>query len=314
MPTTALTWQTAFTRWELPLAAALAVAAAAVGYAWAVRHAHAWPWRRTAWFAAGLAVIVLATGSSINAYSRTLFAMHMVQHLLLIMVAPTLLLLGRPAALLHAATGIRAGRLRPALRLLTHPMAGFAAYAAVVVGTHLTPFQQQAATIPALHGVEELLYLGSGLLLLLSILGDEPLRAPLTHLTRLALLFAAMVVDTIVGITLLMTPTVQFPAYAARSWGPDALTDLHTGGAIMWVGGDGLMAALVILVITSWVNAPGGGNDLGPWLNAARRSALGADGDGGDGGVGDIDDDEEALRAYNAMLARLADDRRDRPH
>lgn len=55
-------------------------------------------------------------------------------------------------------------------------------------------------------------------------------------------------------------------------------------------------------LVTRWVNAPDHGNDLGPWLDAARRSALGHD----IGSAQDIDNDEDALRAYNAMLARLA--------
>lgn len=254
-----------------------------------------WPASRTAWFLAGLAVTTLAVGGGVNAYADTLFSIHMLQHLLLIMVAPAFLVLGRPLAL-----GPARGRV---LRAVTHPVTGFAAYTAVVVGTHLTPFQQQALEHPWLHGLEEFLYLVAGFLLLLPVFGDGTARRPPPYLMRLALLLAAMVVDTIVGVTLLMTPYEPFPGFgmAHRDWGPTLVEDLHWGGAIMWVGGDLLMAALAIVVITRWVNSPKGGDDLGPWLEAARRSAVGGDLDGGV----DLDDDEEALRAYNAMLGRL---------
>ncbi|HJP78233.1 MAG TPA: hypothetical protein VJ914_28420 [Pseudonocardiaceae bacterium] len=70
----------------------------------------------------------------------------------------------------------------------------------------------------------------------------------------------------------------------------------------MWVGGDILMVTIAIIVISRWVSAADRGNDLGPWLESARRSALGGD----PASTQDIDDDEDALRAYNAMLARLA--------
>jgi putative membrane protein len=189
------------------------------------------------------------------------------------------------------------------VKVLTHPILAFVFYTAVVVGTHLTPFQQDAAVHPWLHGLEDLLYLASGYLLLLPVVGAEPGSRQLSHLLRLVVLLAGMVVDTIVGVTLLMTPTEPFPAYAARNWGMSPLDDLHWGGAIMWVGGDVLMAVIAIGVITRWVSSPSAGNDLGPWLEAARRSAVGAD---ELDHTRDIDDDEEALRAYNRMLSRLA--------
>ncbi len=127
-----------------------------------------------------------------------------------------------------------------------------------------------------------------------------------------------MVVDTVVGLTLLMTTFEPFPAYAAtgRTWGPGLIEDLHWGGAAMWIGGDVLMLALVAIVIGRWVNSPGGGADLGPWLESARRCALAGTGDQASTYLAsreDIDEDDEALRAYNAMLARLAaDDARQR--
>jgi cytochrome c oxidase assembly factor CtaG len=308
-----LSWPALATVWDMPVAVLVLILAAAGLYLAGARRAPGWDGRDATFFFLGLAVTAIAAGGSVNAYSGVLFSMHMAQHLLLIMVAPTLLLLGRPLELLRRATGGRAHRAlarvanaRP-FAMLTHPALAFLYYTVVVVGTHLTPFQQSALTQPMVHAVEELLYLSSGCLLLLPILGVEPVRRRLPHLMRLVLLLAGMVVDTIVGLTLLMTATLPFPAYArtGRIWGPSPIEDLHWGGAMMWVGGDLLMAALAVVVITHWVNAPSGGNDLGPWLEAARRSALTRNEERSFDG--DIDDDAEALQAYNAMLARLAE-------
>lgn len=310
MPTP-LNWHTLVTTWDMPVVPAMLIGVAAVAYLWASRRADGWRARETVAFLAGLGVTLVAVGGSVNAYSDVLFYMHMVQHLLLIMVVPALLVLGKPLELLRrTATGrtrrVLAGAARSrVVAVLTHPAVSFVYYAAVVVGTHLTSFQQSALTQPWVQALEEALYLSSGYLLLLPVLGSEPIRRTMSHLMRLVSLFAAMVVDTVVGVTLMMTPYMPFPAYGEveRDWGPSLIDDLHWGGATMWVIGDLLMAVLAVIVITRWVNTPGGMRDLGPWLESARRSALGQP-DREVGGA-DIDDDEEALRAYNAMLARL---------
>src|SRR5215469_12548469 len=93
------------TQWQFaPIVTAFAVVAVAL-YGWGVirvarRHpARPWPLWRTGMFAAGIVVIVLATQSGIGAYDDVLFYDHMVQHLLLLMVAPPLLIVGQPLTL-----------------------------------------------------------------------------------------------------------------------------------------------------------------------------------------------------------------------
>src|SRR5438477_12382631 len=104
-----LTVVEAVTRWQFAPAVTVLVVAAAGLYLWGVlrvrrRHpARPWPAWRTASFLGGLAVIVIATQSGIGSYDDVLFWDHMVQHLLLLMVAPPLLVVGQPATLLlHA--------------------------------------------------------------------------------------------------------------------------------------------------------------------------------------------------------------------
>ncbi|WP_435060695.1 cytochrome c oxidase assembly protein [Amycolatopsis thermoflava] len=305
-----LTWHAVLADWRIPLPGLAVLIAIAAGYLWCARRVRDWPIRHTAWFLAGLVVIAFAIADGLNGYSRILFAMHMVQHLVLIVVAPLCLVLGSPLRLVHASAGERArpwlrrfGRSGP-VRVAVHPLTSLAVYTLVVVGTHLTPFQQSALLHPQLHRLEELMYLAAGVLLLLRVIGNEPGAPRLPALPRLVLLFAAMVVDAIAGVALLMSPREPFPAYAAvpRHWGPGPVADIHWGGAIMWVGGDALMAAIAIIVIAQWVRSPDSSQDLGPWLESARRSAVGAEFDE----KVSLDEDDEPLRAYNAMLARLA--------
>src|SRR5437763_13318453 len=102
-------WLAAFTQWQSAPAVSVAVAAAAGLYCWGVvrvarRHpVRPWPAWRTGCFLAGLAVIVIALQSGVGSYDDVLFWDHMVQHLMLIMIAPPLLILGEPITLLlHA--------------------------------------------------------------------------------------------------------------------------------------------------------------------------------------------------------------------
>src|ERR1035438_2034411 len=90
------------TQWQLAPVVTAVVVILAVLYGWGVvrvarRHpARPWPAWRTGMFAAGLAVVVVATQSGIGAYDDVLFWDHMVQHLMLLMVAPVLLIFGQP--------------------------------------------------------------------------------------------------------------------------------------------------------------------------------------------------------------------------
>lgn len=300
-----LTWTTFWTTWTFsPVADPLVLVAAAL-YGWAATRTPGWPVRRTLCFAAALVAVVIAVDSSVDAYSHMLFSMHMAQHLLLIMVVPALLVLGHPLRLARRTA-------LPRLSLPAPPLLGLAFYTVVLVGTHLTPFMQVMLDHPWVHGVEQVLYLAAGYFLLLPLVGDEPVRRKVSHLLRLLALFVAMVVDAVVGVVLMMTAYEPFPGYLAqhRTWGPDPLTDLHWGGVAMWVGGDGLMMLIGILAIGEWI-ADAGRDDTGPWLDAARRTAL------ADSGV-ELDEAEDldsdaALAAYNAMLARLAGNRVNEP-
>jgi putative copper resistance protein D len=293
-----LTWPTVWSAWSFSLVADVLVLVTAALYGWAVTRTYGWPLRRTLCFAAALVALVVALDSSVDAYSHVLFSMHMAQHLLLIAVVPALLVLGHPLELVCRATARR-------FTVPAPPALGLVCYTVVLVGTHLTPFIQVMLDHPWVHGVEQMLYLASGYFLLLPLVGDEPVRRKVSHLLRLLVLFAAMVVDAVVGVVLMMTAYEPFPGYLAqhRVWGPDPLTDLHWGGVAMWVGGDGLMMVIGILVIGEWI-ADAGQNDTGPWLDAARRRAM------ADAGV-ELDesqdlDSDAGLDAYNAMLARMA--------
>jgi putative membrane protein len=273
-----------------------------------------WPLLSTTAMLVAVAVLVVAVDGPVAAYADVLFWVHMVQHLLLIMVVPVLLVWARPWRLVHDAAGARARSVvdrvvrSRAARWGTAPLCGLGLYAAVVILTHLTGFQQVSVTHPAVRAAELALYLVSGYLLFLPLAGAELVPWSPPHLARFALLALSMGVDTLTGVVLMLTPRPLAPAYAAAhsGWGPGALADQEVAGAIMWFGGDVLMLVLMVAVAVRWGTSQGQEQGLGRWIEGVRhRTLLGADADPADVTGGDVDADERALQAYNAALAAL---------
>ncbi|MGH3425430.1 MAG: cytochrome c oxidase assembly protein, partial [Nocardioidaceae bacterium] len=119
-------------------------------------------------------------------------------------------------------------------------------------------------------------------------------------------------------VTLMMTTghPLSVTGMRPRAWGPAPLADLHAGGAVMWVGGAGLMLAFMVVALVQWLADPGRRDNTGAWLTAARRDALTEAarhaGTNTVGLAGDRDvDDDAALDAYNQTLAALARRSRD---
>ena len=197
-------------------------------YLWGVlrvrrRHpARPWPLWRTALFLGGLAVVVIATQSGIGSYDDVLFWDHMVQHLLLLMVAPPLLVVGQPATLLlHASRNPLHTWAKKTLRsrvvtAITWPPFGAALYLVTIVGTHLTSFMNLVLTNGAVHDGEHALYLAVGYLYFLPLIGREPIRWRVSYPSRIFLLFIAMPVDAFTGLILGSESSNPFPALAQQ--------------------------------------------------------------------------------------------------
>ncbi len=325
----------ALTQWQFaPIVTAFATVAIAL-YGWGVvrvarRHpARPWPVWRTCFFAAGVVVIVIATQSGIGAYDDLLFYDHMVQHLLLLMVAPPLLIVGQPLTLLlHASRNPLHTWTKRVIRsrvasFLTWPVFGAVAYALAVLAGHLSGLANLVQRNQAAHNAEHALFLLIGYLFFLPILGREPIRWRLSYPVRFVILVLLMPVDTFTGLALgygsASSPGV--PTGPRPGWAPSPISDVHLGGALMWVGGDGIMFGLMMLVFLMWSRDERTSVGARSWFERARQENLATlvASQQPTGGAarpvstmaGDRDadrrsiDDDEHLAAYNAYLARL---------
>ncbi len=309
-------WSAVLTQWQsAPVVTAFVVIIAAL-YLWGVvrvgrQHpVRPWPRWRTGLFLAGLAVIVIALQSGIGSYDDVLFWDHMVQHLMLIMVAPPLLIFGQPLTLLlHASRNPLHTWVKNVLRskvasFLTWPVFGFAAYAAAIVVLHLTAVASLIARNNLEHEAEHVVFLVVGYLFFLPIIGSEPIRWRLSYPTKLILLFLIMPVDTFTGLVLGYgnRGTPGLPPGVRPSWAGTATADLHAGGAAMWVAGDGLMFITMMIVFLMWSTDSRAETRTRGWLESVRRATVAP---GAAATDTDIDEDDDQLAAYNEYLSKL---------
>lgn len=240
--------------WTLSVAVTVYGCAAALLYLTAVRQTRRpWPLHRTLCFLAGIGSVWVALESGFGAYDDGLLSVHMVQHLILLVAAPVLLLGGRPTLLVLASVPPSArgklGRALISLRPLTHPLGCLLVFYLVVGGTHIPSFYDATLHHVWLHDSEHALYLFSGLLLWWPVLGGDP--APSRRLNgflQLGYIIAAMGPMEVIGAYLSRATTLFYPPYgpAGRALSASPLVDQANAGAIMWVCGGVVMVAIVL--------------------------------------------------------------------
>jgi putative membrane protein len=219
-------------------------------------------WRDAA-FLGGLATLLLALTSPIEAYEGSLFSVHMLQHMLLELVAAPLLLLGAPATLALRAASPSARRILLAVlhsrlaAVVSFPLLAWVLFAAVNWGWHFSSLYNDALEIPWLHDIQHLTFLAAGLLFWWPVVGLDPSRWRLPHPVRLFYLFLAMPQNSFLGVALMSAPASLYPHYVTnvRSWGPTPAVDQNVGGMLMWVGGDVVFLLAMGLVVAAWVRA-----------------------------------------------------------
>ena len=230
---------------------------------------YAWAWRArgerprlglVACFALGLLALLGALNGPLHYLSDWyLFSAHMVQHLMLTLVVPPLLLTGTPAWMADAL--LRPLLARPAtaavVRTLTRPLPAFAAYAVTLIGWHLPAPYNAALEIHGWHVIEHLVLLATATLGWWPILSPSTLAPALPYAAQLLYLFVFGMPMTVVAAMVTAADTVLYPFYEAapRITNLTALADQRLGGVIMWVPSGLIPLAAFTAVFFRWVAA-----------------------------------------------------------
>ncbi len=220
--------------------------------------AHRVPRRRTVSWMLGLLAILVALDSGIERYDGSLFSDHMVQHMLLTLVAPVLLLYAGPITLLLRASSAETRRrwIFPFLharivRFLSFPVVAWLLFAGVMWGSHFTPLFDASLENEWLHRLEHLLFLSAALLFWWPVVGPDPSPWRMKPGAKVLYVGLQMPQNTFLAVAIAMSSVPLYPHYVTqlRNWGPSPLEDQQLAGSIMWLGGDLVFIAAVILLV-----------------------------------------------------------------
>ncbi len=251
---------------------------AAALYVWAVlrvRREHPGnpvPISRLVAFMAGLAVIEYALQGPVDHYESILFADHMTQHLLLMMVAAPLLVMGAPVTLLLRVSSPRARThwIMPLLhsrpvRLVSHPIVASVLFAGILWATHFSSVYELTLENDTVHNAEHLAYLTVSLLFWWPMVGRDPSPWNVSHPLRLVVMLLQMTQGAFLGIAIMNAGAPLYAHYAELqlTW-ITPLADQQLAGALMWgAGGLGFLAAGLVIFFD--------------WMHVEEQAALRVD-------------------------------------
>jgi cytochrome c oxidase assembly factor CtaG len=227
---------------------------------------------RGAAFYAGLGVVAIAVDSPVDAYADRLFWVHMTQHVLLMMVAPPLLLLGRPWPRLirplprgfrlplarSVLAGPTLGPARAAARWLASPLSAFVLFNVTLLAWHVPALYDLTLRDTAVHGLEHALFFGTALLLWAHLVPAG--RAQLGDGLRVAYGTGALLVSWVLAVVLGLATHPAYGAYAHlahRPLGISALADQQLAAGIMWVPGSVPFTVALFVAAYRWLDPAG---------------------------------------------------------
>lgn len=273
-------------------------------YAWGVvrlvRRGDKWQIGRTISFVAGVLTILLVMCTKLNDYGMVMFSVHMVQHMIISMLSPILILMGAPITLALRALPVAArGSKGPRewllwvlqsryMRIITHPAFTIPLFIASLYALYFTPlFDTLMGSKPGHIGMM-VHFLAVGLVFFWPIMGVDPGPHRPGYIMRMLELFAGMPFHAFFGIALMMASEPMVGTYKnpPSSLGIDALADQTAAGGIAWAFSEVPSVLVLLALLFQWYRSD---------QRQARRTDRAADRDG-----------DKELEAYNAYLASLA--------
>jgi cytochrome c oxidase assembly factor CtaG len=220
---------------------------------------------QSASFAAGIAVLVAALVSPLDRLSSSLFSAHMIQHLLLILVAAPLLVAGSAGTAIGLALPLPARRTvrgwehnswtRSVTEVLTRPVPVLLLHLTALYLWHLPVLYQAALANDAVHALEHACFFGTAWLFWWLII-DEKGRRKLGNGAAVLFVFIAGVASGALGALLTFAPSALYPiqALGARAWGLTPLQDQQLAGLIMWVPAGVVYVLAAAVLFLRWMS------------------------------------------------------------
>jgi cytochrome c oxidase assembly factor CtaG len=256
--------------WTFEPIPTLGIAVAVGWWWWAVRRVNAAhpgnpvPRRRTVAFLFGMLAIAFALVSGIGRYDTSLFSVHMVQHVLLMLVGAPLLALAAPVTLVLrlSSSATRRRWLLPILhsrfvRFIAHPVTAWVMFAVMMWGTHFSPLFNASLEDPLVHDLEHVLFLVGAALFWWPAVAVDPAPWRMSHPARIGYLFTQMTQNTFLAVVILNASVVLYPHYTTlvRPWGIGALDDQRLAAGIMWIAGDAVFLTAILVAVAGWMRA-----------------------------------------------------------
>jgi cytochrome c oxidase assembly factor CtaG len=242
-----LTVPRAFTEWTFdPLMTALVVVLA-VGYVAGVRRVGDWPLARRVWFLGlGLGFLVIATMSWVGAYQSVLFYARAVQTVLLVLLVPLFLALGRPISLFIAVFPRAGARLEAAIRsrparMITFPAITTFTLVGVPFAMYFTGWYSAVFHSATMRELTFLALLAPGFVFFWTLMRVDPVPKQYSYGVSMWITGAEVIGDAFLGLAVIASQNLigaDWYHALARPWGPTLQTDQILGGGVLWILGD----------------------------------------------------------------------------
>jgi putative membrane protein len=221
-------------------------------------------------FYSALALIFLSLNGWLHDLSDGyLFSAHMVQHLVLTLVAPPMLVLGTPGWMLRPALRWRV--VGPIARWVTTPARCFAIFNVVLVAWHLPPLYEFAMRHHPVHIVQHLCFMTAAVLMWWPVLSPLPELPRLSYPGQMLYLFLLSIPMSLVAVCIGYADHVLYPFYASqpRIWGITPMQDQMIGALIMWIPGGLFFFAIISVVFYKWQQLDGDDSRAGAQVREA---------------------------------------------
>jgi putative membrane protein len=209
--------------------------------------------RQRVYFYSALATIFFSLNGWLHDLSDWyLFSAHMVQHLLLTILMPPLLLVGVPGWMLRPALQFRP--IGAIARWLTRPKVCFAAFQLAIAAWHLPVLYNQAMASHEIHIIQHLCFMVTAVLLWWPVLSQLPELPRLSYPMQMLYLFLATLPMAVVAVYITYSQKLLYPAYssAPRILGLSPMQDQLLGGLIMWIPGGLIFFGVITVIFFRW--------------------------------------------------------------